>query len=104
MDYNCTPNDYHGVMCAAPPAEGWQYGREYNVAHKYSYRHGGMKDRINAGFFDGHVESLLGTYRGDDVPFTGRAVEPQFYYPSGSIVQNPAVLNKSTILAGTKLP
>lgn len=103
-DYNCDPAASKGIMTAASPAIGWRYGREYNQAHNFSYRHGN-KNRIMAGFFDGHVEGLSATVNIDpSVPFTGRAVNPQYYCPSGSVINEPGELNMSSILRGTKMP
>lgn len=102
MDYNTDPSGTKGIMTADPPSTGWPYGREYNVARTLSYRHG-QKDRMNAGFFDGHVETMGVTAGPSPQVFTGKAVDPKYYYPSGSIVNTPTALHKSNILPGTKL-
>lgn len=103
MDYNVDPAATKGINTADPPSSGWPYGREYNIAAQYSYRHGGNKNRMNAGFFDGHVDSLSVVTAQSPTPFRGRAIEPHYYYPSGSVVNDPAGLHKSSIPQGTKL-
>lgn len=101
-----------GMVCATPPStaenanEPGGEGREYNAGRHFSYRHGNH-DRINAGFFDGHVESLGVDYKTaaqDGSHFKGRAVHPQWYYPTGSVVKHPQGLHANTIPAGTTLP
>jgi prepilin-type N-terminal cleavage/methylation domain-containing protein/prepilin-type processing-associated H-X9-DG protein len=103
MDYNTDPSASKGIMTADPPCTGWPYGREYNMAREFSYRHG-QKNRMQAVFFDGHVESMGVTAGPDPQAFTGKAVDPQYYYPSGSVVNDPTALHKNTIPKGTKLP
>lgn len=101
-----TNRDAKLMSCATPPSTGgtaFQYGREYNLAREFSYRHG-HRDRIQAGFFDGHAEGLsLGADR-DPSHFTGKAVHPQYYYPSGSVVNIPGELHLDDIPKGTILP
>jgi len=103
-----------GGILSYPPSEitplpsgGKPWRGAWTVQRKYSYRHGN-NNRINAGFFDGHVQSLWyndhgqmdgQTYEG----FTGPAVTPYYYYPSGSIVKNPNNLHKNTVPEGLKL-
>ncbi|HSW45960.1 MAG TPA: type II secretion system protein [Phycisphaerae bacterium] len=106
ITYTTATRDAKGMTCATPPSTGgtsYDYGREYNLARSYSYRHG-SNNRINAGFFDGHVEGLtLGPDR-TQTKFTGKAVHPQYYYPSGSVINNPTALHMDTIAPGTVLP
>jgi prepilin-type N-terminal cleavage/methylation domain-containing protein/prepilin-type processing-associated H-X9-DG protein len=99
--------DYKGAklpFSAGPPCKAevskTVYGREYTYGKEYSYRHG-ARDRINSLFFDGHVEALtvMGhrvPARNEDYPngvigarFHGQAVNPKYYYPSGSAIQKP---------------
>jgi len=105
---NVGTNDTLGAMTGTPPCTFWPHGREYNLARTYSYRHGEGR-RINAGFFDGHVESLaideiIGEEKSSEPRFVGNAVNPLYYYPSGTVVQNPAALHVNNIAAGTRLP
>jgi len=109
IDYDVSTFGKKGISCATPPPTGgkpdfFAPGFEYNSASRpYSYRHGD-NNRINAGFFDGHVEGLrLGPDR-DAYHYTGRAVNPQYYYPSRSVVKKPAALHMAHIPAGTVLP
>jgi prepilin-type processing-associated H-X9-DG protein len=107
IDYDVSTYGKKGIASAEPPSTGgksFKYGIEYNgPARPYSYRHG-SNDRIQAGFFDGHVEGLsLGTDR-TPTNYTGRAVNPQYYDPSGSVVQDPTQLHMDNIPKGTVLP
>jgi len=66
-------------------------------------------DGINAAFFDGHVQSLRVDYHEQkdclkNEGFTGPAVKPQFYYPTGSVVRDPSGLHSSHMPVGTRLP
>jgi prepilin-type N-terminal cleavage/methylation domain-containing protein/prepilin-type processing-associated H-X9-DG protein len=95
------------------------HGREYTYAKEHSYRHG-IKDKINAVFFDGHVETLqVMGHRIAAVPkpapdgligarFYGSAVHPKYYYPSNSTVNIPQeIFHPNTgqmFVAGSKLP
>ncbi|GMU20494.1 MAG: hypothetical protein AMXMBFR13_05910 [Phycisphaerae bacterium] len=96
-----------GLSQATPPSTAGLNGREYNIGRRLSYRHG-QKNRINAGCFDGHVESLSVDYSGTNpdvlTGFKGKAVAPHWYYPSGSIVNTPSDLHNTSIAPGTKLP
>jgi prepilin-type N-terminal cleavage/methylation domain-containing protein/prepilin-type processing-associated H-X9-DG protein len=81
-----------------PPSTAGTQGWDYTFSRLYAYRHG-AKDKINAGFFDGHVESL-GAFNNrttaDDYAsarFRGQAVHPKYYFPSKSIVQDGANLH-----------
>jgi prepilin-type processing-associated H-X9-DG protein len=96
------------MMQGEPPSthsmQNEDYHREYVMAKEYSWRHAG-KQGINAGFFDGHVELMKVNMRGKpNGPWTGNAVRPQWYYPTGSIVNDPNELHDKSIPAGTKLP
>jgi prepilin-type processing-associated H-X9-DG protein len=109
IDYDVSTFGKKGISSATPPSTGgdpafFAPGFEYNgQSRPYSYRHGD-NNRINAGFFDGHVEGLkLGPDR-DAHHYTGRAVHPQYYYPSRSVVQDPTKLHMAHIPAGTVLP
>lgn len=114
LTYTTDPRAAKGIVSATPPCvadddnpyDDEEKSREYTAARRYSYRHG-RNNRINAGFFDGHVQSLEVDWRkaGDSGHgFTGSAVHPKYYYPSGSEVQAPEGLHRSTIAAGTILP
>jgi prepilin-type processing-associated H-X9-DG protein len=102
-----------GILCnppseiTPPPSGGKPWRGAWTVQRRYSYRHGD-NNRINAAFFDGHVDSLWysdhgqidgQTYEG----FTGPAVTPYYYYPSDSVVRKPEMLHKNTLFAGMKL-
>ncbi len=107
ITYTTSTNRQAKMMtCATPPSTGgkeFSNGREYNLARRHSYRHGD-NNRIQAGFFDGHVEGLsLGPDRSPR-NFTGKAVHPQYYYPSGSVVRSPADLHLDGIPAKMVLP
>jgi prepilin-type processing-associated H-X9-DG protein len=104
ITYNTETTTAKGNHCATPPSTGgtaWEFNREYNMARKLSYRHGN-NDAINAGFFDGHVE-LLRVEAGQQ-QFRGKAIDPRWYYPSGSVVRDPSELHKDTLIAGSTLP
>ncbi|MCL2330322.1 MAG: prepilin-type N-terminal cleavage/methylation domain-containing protein [Phycisphaerae bacterium] len=121
FDENTRQLDYYplfrgtkGLWMATPPSSA-EYrgskviGREYNHAASLSYRHGN-NDQINAVFFDGHAGSLqvsghkVSRSQLPSTCFSGNATDPKYYYPSGSIVNNPAALHMSSLGAGTKLP
>lgn len=100
------PRAAKGIAQATAPSTAGSNGREYNLAREFSYRHG-KGNRIGAGFFDGHVEMLQVDFRGlsaTESGYSGPAVHPKYYYPSGSIVKTPDQLHRSDIPAGTKLP
>lgn len=110
--YNLHPADLKGTFAASPPAtRNWDQGsraqgREYTTARRFSYRHG-RNNRINALFFDGHVEPMdvdVSRKRSDGGGFRGKAVAPRYYWPSGSVVRSPQELHDETIPAGTILP
>ena len=111
IDYNTRPSDTKGVFAGTPPAvrnfaSDGNESREYTTARQYSYRHGGGT-RINGGFFDGHVGRLSVDVRGkqsDGGGFRGSAVEPKWYWPSGSVVLEPNALHLTGIAPGTVLP
>lgn len=112
ITYTTHPRAAKGMVSASPPSTAEdgdptdQEGREYNAARQFSYRHGN-NDHINAGFFDGHVESLGVEYRraiSTGRGFSGNATNPQWYYPSGSVVNDPSGLHRNTIAQGTRLP
>lgn len=106
IDYSIDPNGAKGMMSAEPPSTyapaNPTYAREYVMAKKYSYRHGNG-ERINAAFFDGHVESLQAGAKGNG-PFKGPAVHPKYYFPSKTIVKDPTKLHMSNIPVNTILP
>ena len=106
LDYTTETRTAKGIMQGEPPSTFCtaipDHHREYTMAKKYSWRHGD-NNRIMAGFFDGHVESMLADTRGDG-PFTGTAVHPKWYYPSNSVVREPSELHNSHIPPGTVLP
>jgi prepilin-type processing-associated H-X9-DG protein len=88
---------------ASPPSTAGTNGREYNLAKTLSYRHG-AKDRINAGFFDGHVDTLVvAGHRGGLENYRGSAIHPRWYYPSGTKVIDGSKLHQP-IPNGTTLP
>ncbi|MEP0844631.1 MAG: prepilin-type N-terminal cleavage/methylation domain-containing protein [Phycisphaerae bacterium] len=97
-----------GNVETPPCAAGNRYNEMYNVARRYAYRHGD-NDRINALMFDGHVGSLRVDYRrsaGGPDPYsgyTGEAVHPKHYYPSGTVVRQPDFLHQP-LPAGLVLP
>jgi len=107
ITYTTDPRAAKGMVSATPPPTArYDKGREYNAGRRLSYRHGN-NDRMNAGFFDGHVESLAVDYRSateEGCGFRGKAVRPQWYYPSGSVVRNPAALHDPSIPPDTRLP
>ncbi len=103
LTINVKTADTLGAMTGTPPSTFWPYGREYNSARLYSYRHGN-NNRINAGFFDGHAESLLVQHGPEPTRFTGKAIHPRWYYPSGTLVKDPQGVHKNTIAPDTKLP
>jgi prepilin-type processing-associated H-X9-DG protein len=112
ITYNVKPvSNFKGIFTGTPPAvrnmspSGYE-SREYTVARLYSYRHR-RKKLIQALFFDGHVEGLLldpSRKTADGGGFRGRAVDPKYYWPSGSVVREPEELHKDTIPVGTILP
>jgi prepilin-type processing-associated H-X9-DG protein len=107
IDYNTDVAAAKGAMSGEPPStytpDNPEWCREYVLAKYYSYRHGNH-DRINALFMDGHVEQLFATTRSEG-PFTGSAVNPKYYYPSGTLVKDEAAGRlHMTIPGGTILP
>ncbi len=110
ITYNAHPSDTKGVYVADPPSTrnpgSELHSREYTTARRFSYRHGSKTNRLNAGFFDAHVEQLAVDVGGaaSTGRFRGPAVEPKFYYPTGSVVNNVDDLHKDTIPPGTILP
>ena len=75
-----------GRVAATPPSTAGGVGREYNMARHLSYRHG-KNNRMNAVFFDGHADEMRVDFRGLEPTqggYTGSAVHPKWYYPSGS--------------------
>ncbi len=106
ITYNTGVRDKKGTFSATPPSTASANGREYNLGREYSYRHR-EKSLINAAFFDGHVEGLMVDFRGlpkDGSGYTGKAIDPRWYYPSGSVVRTPSELHKNTIKPDTSLP
>jgi len=90
-----------------PPIRGRYWRDAWGSARRFSYRHGD-NNSINAGFFDGHVSLLMAEFGGqrDGMKckgFTGPAVKPHLYYPSGSKVTNPSQLHMDHIPPGTIL-
>jgi len=90
-----------------PPINNRYWRDAWGSARKFSYRHGN-NNRINAGFFDGHVESLWVNFNGQKdglrcQGFRGTAVKPHLYYPSGSTVINAAGLHLNVTSGGTLL-
>lgn len=91
-----------GAMNATPPStKGDDISREYGAAREYSWRHSG-KNGINAAFLDGHVQLLKVDRRGET--WTGEAVQPKYYYPSGSVVNAPSTLHRSDLPVGSVIP
>ncbi len=92
-----------------PSRAGDTYNGMYNIAREYAYRHGN-NDRINALFFDGHVDPMLVNYKNatkDLKNFTGPAVHSKWYYPTGTTVTKLAVTGKYNHIPlpeGTVLP
>ncbi|MHC4442054.1 MAG: type II secretion system protein [Planctomycetota bacterium] len=92
----------------------------WGPGRKLSFRHGD-NNKMNAVFFDGHVQNLWVNFAnqrdfndaGFPSPnnsgsagyrnFTGPAVTPYYYYPSGSIVNRPERLHKYTTPPGIEL-
>ncbi len=66
-----------------------------------------VTDAINAAFFDGHVSLLRVNYQRGGTSavagYTGEAVQPKYYYPSGTVVNQANYLHLP-IPVGTKLP
>jgi prepilin-type processing-associated H-X9-DG protein len=106
IDYSVNPAAAKGMMSAEPPStytpDNPTWSREYVMAKQHSYRHG-KNDRINAGFFDGHVELLFASTKHNDRPFRGPAVHPKLYYPSRTVVRDSSRLHVD-IAPGTVLP
>jgi len=89
------------------PDENKTWMGAWTAGRKFSYRHGD-NNSMNAAFFDGHVQSLWVNDHNQGVQgpykdFSGPAVTPYYYYPSGSIVNKPNLLFKDTIPQGIKL-
>lgn len=107
ISYTCAPADTKGIFAATPPSTRSEANnREYVFAKKYSWRHR-SQDTINAAFLDGHVEALTADVSSDDTaarPFTGKAIHPKYYYPTGSVVKDPTKLHADFIPAGSVLP
>lgn len=107
ISYTCAPADTKGILTATPPStRSAANNREYVFAKKYSWRHR-KGDTIIASFFDGHVEALSADVSSDDTaarPFTGKAIHPKYYYPSGSVVRDPTQLHADFIAPGSVLP
>ncbi len=97
-----------GNVDEPPSTAGGTYNQMYNKARMFAYRHGN-KNAINALFFDGHVTLLRVDYQraaGSNDPYsgyTGEAVQPKYYYPSGTVVNRAGYLHLP-IPVGTKLP
>jgi prepilin-type processing-associated H-X9-DG protein len=103
LTYNPERKGTKGIWMATPPSTPGAVGREYNSAKALSYRHG-SKDRINAAFFDGHVETLVVSgHRSGLENYRGSAVHPKYYYPSGTVVRDGTQLHQP-IPNGTTLP
>jgi prepilin-type N-terminal cleavage/methylation domain-containing protein/prepilin-type processing-associated H-X9-DG protein len=106
IDYCTLPAANKGAFVASPPAIYGSYTshrREYVHAKKYSWRHGD-NNKINAAFFDGHVEWLYADTSTDRGRFTGPAIHPKYYYPTGSIVTDPEKLHQKDLAEGMELP
>jgi len=112
IDYNIHTTGFAGDMSAQPPSDikaTSNGAREYNLARKYSYRHGGGTT-INAAFFDGHAEPLRTKFTtfhwmGYAIRAEGTALHPKHYFPSRSIVmENDNLFLQASILKGTVLP
>jgi len=107
ITYSGYTNGNKGIMSGSPPStydpSDYRLHREYSMetSKRVSYRHGG-KNRINAAFFDGHGEGMLVDNSQDR--FTGKAIEPRWYYPTGSTVISRDRLHKNTIQNGLTLP
>ncbi len=111
LDYNMVPRATKGFLAATPPStanigSGSNASREYTTGRKVSYRHG-KQNRMSAAFFDGHVESLLVNVEGKQDSgggFTGPAVHPKYYYPSGSTIVDPSELHMANLSPNLTLP
>lgn len=107
FDYDKTCNSIFSSFTASnSPAIAGTFAREYGMSREYSYRHRDKKG-LQAAFFDGHVEMLFTDFRGlgpQDQGYAGTAVEPRWYWPTGSTINNPATLHKSGLQAGLTLP
>jgi len=102
LTYSPETRGTKGIWMATPPSTPGVNGREYNSARTLSYRHG-TKDRINAGFFDGHVETLsVSGHRSGLENYRGSAIHPKYYYPTGTIVNDGTKLHQP-IPNGSKL-
>jgi len=109
IDYDVGIRNFAGYQSAQPPSDiyrdkaGKLLAREYNEARRYSYRHSGGAG-INALMFDGHAERLRAVFRSDSLA-EGTALDPRHYFPSGSVVRQPANLFLSARYApGAVLP
>src|SRR5262249_50938796 len=113
ITFSTLTTSFKGAISATPPctyntdqAQMREYGSD-NAKH-LSYRHGD-KNRINAVFFDGHADSMIAGNMEHPVGsppshFTGPAIDPRWYYPTGSSILDPSLLHKNTMTAGLTLP
>jgi len=100
-DISASPTSGSGIARASkgisnidepPSVAGDNFDNMYNIAREFAYRHGD-NDRMNAVFFDGHVELMMVNYKNatkDLKNFSGSAVHPKWYYPSDTIVSKPS--------------
>jgi prepilin-type N-terminal cleavage/methylation domain-containing protein/prepilin-type processing-associated H-X9-DG protein len=112
FDYSVDMLAAKGGFSASPPCLRNMPGKdspgpEYRTGRERCFRHS-AKNMMNAGFFDGHVEALKVDYRG--LPYDtmgrygGKAVDPKYYYPKGTVVNKPDILHRNDIPVGTVLP
>lgn len=118
ITYNATTTDVYGSQSGQPPCDVMGTtapAREYNLARKFSYRHK-RGTVIQAVMFDGHAEPLTCTvtksaYVGSGATrtmyateATGSAVNPKYYYPSGSRVNSISNLLMKKAYTGAGAP
>jgi hypothetical protein len=97
---------YSSFTASSPPAVGGSNAREYGASRQFSYRHRGGR-AIELAFFDGHVEQMFVDFRGLDekgIGYSGTAVDPRWYFPTGSTICNADVLHKQGVQNGLTLP
>lgn len=107
VDYSTDANTNKGAFVATPPStydedNNFVNCREYMRGRKYSWRHGN-KNKIQAGFLDGHVTMLGANVGGLERWRESEALHPKYYYPKGSIIKYPEYLHMNNLYAGFEI-